>query len=236
MASTVNLQATIQWAAAFLKYQPQQIGGPDPAVTAANIVLQTILGPPFKWNWNRTSVTITCVAGTQDYITEVDDFHFLEKVSLVTPGSSGRKVQIEISEVLADSSDVAPPTTIAAQEDDGEGNITFRFLPPPDKAYTAIAIYQSVPELMTSAANTWAPIPDRFGYIYNWGYMAAIGMLTNDARFPIWERNFLSRLLGAQSGLTELERSIFLQDWQRVTMQVQGNSQRLQQGVASRQI
>jgi hypothetical protein len=39
----------------------------EPAFTSANIVLQTILGPPFAWYWNRVVTGFVCVAGQQDY-------------------------------------------------------------------------------------------------------------------------------------------------------------------------
>lgn len=39
----------------------------EPAVTSANIVLQTIVGAPFAWRWNRVVTGLVTVVGQQDY-------------------------------------------------------------------------------------------------------------------------------------------------------------------------
>ena len=58
MASTITLGGTIAATAPMLKYRPlafPALSSPvfEPAVTMANLVLLTILGPPFFWRWNR---------------------------------------------------------------------------------------------------------------------------------------------------------------------------------------
>ena len=40
-----------------------------------------------------------------------------------------------------------------------------------------------------------------------------MALLTNDSRFPIYEKWFIGRLLNAQSGLSAQERNIFLANW-----------------------
>src|SRR5277367_5509362 len=58
MSSTINLAATVNWALPFLSYKPVNQGiNNEPAISCANTVLQTILGPPFSWRWNRASLT-----------------------------------------------------------------------------------------------------------------------------------------------------------------------------------
>jgi hypothetical protein len=39
----------------------------EPGLTSANMVLQTILGPPFAWRWNRVVTGFITIAGQQDY-------------------------------------------------------------------------------------------------------------------------------------------------------------------------
>jgi hypothetical protein len=39
----------------------------EPAITSANIIMQTILGAPFSWRWNRVVTGFITTAGQQDY-------------------------------------------------------------------------------------------------------------------------------------------------------------------------
>lgn len=39
----------------------------EPALTSARLVMQTILGAPFKWRWNRINTGFVTKAGVQDY-------------------------------------------------------------------------------------------------------------------------------------------------------------------------
>ncbi len=59
--STRTIQDSINWAKRFMFNRNPAIGNSiDPALTSANIVLQTILGPPFEWWWNNEELTFTC--------------------------------------------------------------------------------------------------------------------------------------------------------------------------------
>ena len=53
MSVTRNIQASALFSMPFIGYQPVSISNGEPAITAANLTKQTILGPPFKWPWNR---------------------------------------------------------------------------------------------------------------------------------------------------------------------------------------
>ena len=80
MATTVTLQNSINFAQTYCGYRQLNPGnGNEPAITAANIILQTVVGAPFVWNWNRSSVTFNTVVGTQDYATAAATFGFIEK-------------------------------------------------------------------------------------------------------------------------------------------------------------
>ncbi len=64
----ITLLSTVEWAKRFVGRRPQANGNSlEPAVSNANIVLQTILGPPFRWRWNRVVVGFVAVPGQQDY-------------------------------------------------------------------------------------------------------------------------------------------------------------------------
>jgi hypothetical protein len=77
-------------------------------------------------------------------------------------------------------------------------------------------------------------VPDEFSYIYNDGFLAMMMLLVNDSRFPIFENYFISRLLGAQDGLTDQERDIFLANWMRVLQTVTRSQGNTNAGVAGR--
>ena len=66
--SSIKLLNTIEWSKKFNFSRSSAIGNfAEPALTNANTVLQTILGAPFAWWWNRVMVGFICTAGQQDY-------------------------------------------------------------------------------------------------------------------------------------------------------------------------
>lgn len=84
MASTITIAQSIGWISSYVGFKQLAIGASsEPAITAANIIQQTILSPPFSWNWNRNSFSFTTVAGTQDYPQSVPSFGFIEKAAYV---------------------------------------------------------------------------------------------------------------------------------------------------------
>jgi hypothetical protein len=232
MSVTRNLQSSALFSMPFLGYQPVNVSNGEPAITAANLTKQTILGPPFKWNYNRASFSITTDVDSQDYYVTLGDFGFLEQVWLTDP--TGKVAEIEVRSSLAAESAIKRPSSAAAQLLDDTGNITLRINTIPDQTYVIDGLYQMAPVLMSSLANTWGPIPDHHGYIYDWGFLSYVSLLTKDARFPIFGQKFVSHLLGAQEGLTALQRNIFLGNFLEVVNQ-QGRAQMTtQQGVAAR--
>jgi hypothetical protein len=66
--STITLLDTIEWSKRFNFRRPIALGnGLEPALSNANIVLQTILGAPFAWRWNRVVTGFITTPGQQDY-------------------------------------------------------------------------------------------------------------------------------------------------------------------------
>ena len=123
------------------------------------------------------------------------------------------------------------PESIAPQLDNNGGTITFRLLPVPDKIYTVVPYFQNrIPSLFTSLTQTWAPIPDHFSYLYNYGFLALSMAYVGDQRFPIMNQKFIAHLLGAQQGLSETERNMFLDHWNIISGQQQVAAIRNQQG------
>ena len=311
MANTVTVQGSINFSQAFLGWKQLGIGTNfEPAITSANIILQTIIGPPFRWNWNRGSVVVNATAGTQDYITSAASFGFIEKASYQIPaatitntalangvatytatntfqvgdivsvtgstngsgvfnvtnqtivapvssslftvlinstnvgsaGDTGTAVvgtTTEISEVmniLGTGAEQGTPNMIAPQIDDNAGNITFRLLPVPNRAYTVTVQYQKrISNLISSLSNTWAPIPDHYSYIYQWGFLALMQAYNYDTRWAQSSQKFVAALLGAAEGLDEQQKNIFQAAWLNTITEQQFRSQETTQGVQSRQ-
>lgn len=294
---------TIEWAKKLNFNRSSVIGNfLEPALTSANMVMQTILGPPFEWWWNNqdvvfnatnvppsasitawaiagnvltltvannftagqifdlsafvtstffngTSIVLTTAnsttvtafyqhanssgteAGTmtsttvQDYTVPVSGFGHMQFAS-VKDVSANKWMQMEVKDNLALSVDVGRPRFIGANTEDANGNITFRVQPAPDKVYPVNVQIAKIPVPVTSINQTWAPIPDFMGYIYNWGFLALMYMFADDPRFAMANQKFIAHLLGAAEGLTEQEKDIFLNNWSDLTrMQNQTNTQ-----------
>ena len=82
MAATVTLLDTIQWCQPYLNWANLSIGAAgEPAISSANLVLQTIVGPPFRWPWNRATATFQTVQGVQDYTLNIAQFGYMEAVN-----------------------------------------------------------------------------------------------------------------------------------------------------------
>jgi len=116
---------------------------------------------------------------------------------------------------------IARPTYVSAQFDDGNGNLTFRLMPTPDKAYPVTLQMQAKPSLFTKTKQTWAPIPDEYAHIYNWGFLSLMWLFADDPRFTTANGKFISSLLATNTGLSETQRNIFLQNWYSITGQPQ---------------
>jgi hypothetical protein len=215
MPLTLTLQNSINFVSPILKNQPLLVSNCEPALTAANLVLGTILGPPFKWSFNRGSFSFPIAKdGQTDHVVALADFGFLDTQWLTDNNDKIYQVSGAVS--LAKEGSRSRPTKMAPQFDDDAGNITFRFNSVADQDYTAYIDYQKRIKLMSSPGSTWGVVPDRFAYIYDQGFLAMMSLLVNDARFPIFEQYFLARLLGAQDGLTDQERDIFIGNWANV--------------------
>ena len=193
----------------------------EPALSSAALVLQTVLGAPFAWPWNRAILNYT--TAVQDYVyAGLNTFDHLEGGSVV-PSAGGKSLELMVRTILQQENQQGRGYYLSPLIDDGQGNITFRLSPAPDQSYDITAIFQKKAPTIASLAQTWAPIPDQLNFIPQWGFLAMMSLIGNDARFNEYNAKFITGLLGAQGGLTELERNIFLANWTRVMAQLQGN-------------
>ena len=236
--STNTLARSVNFAQNFVRNAPLTFSGTnDPAFLMADWVRQFLLGPPFAWRWNRTTFSFptALVPGTQDYTFNLPTFGWLEK-GVVIDNTASPAVTYELDVFLDIGQESARnlPTKIAAQFDDGNGNITFRFTPPPDKAYSAIITYQNSAPIFESLQDTWAPIPDYFSFLYNQGLLAKTYEYLGDPRFSIAMPLFLRQVIAANSGLDETQVNIFLPERLEVARETQDVLSKSQQGRAGR--
>jgi hypothetical protein len=300
-AITIQLKQTLEWAKRFIANRDATIGnGVEPALTNANLILQTILGPPFKWRWNRVITGFYTTAGQQDYYlfnwkpttavqvgwVTVDVYGNSQRVIVAgttgsatpawnnTPGGTtsdgsgggaatwvnqgnlGGSTSINYSFGwiegavvkdaknnyqecsakiwLAQSTPQDRPREISAQIDLGDGNQTFRLQPVPDQVYPVLITIQEKPALFTKTSQTWSPIPDEYSRIYDWGFLALMWLFADDPRYQLANQKFVTQILGANAGLDDTERNIFLNNWMQVTGQVQSMQNKMTQGFQGR--
>ena len=237
MSVTRNILASSLFSMPFIGYQPVNISNSEPALTAANITKQTILGPPFKWPWNRGTFHIDLDPAQtewgQDYLLVLPDFHFVETLWLTDTDGDVKQITA-IASSLAGESAIKRPSSAAMNLQDNQGNVTLRLNALPDEPYTIDGYYQRAAVTMTSMASTWGPIPDHLSYIYDWGFLGFCSLLTKDARAPIFLAKFASHLLGSQDGLTAQQRNIFLGDFLALMGQQQREGMATQQGAVGR--
>jgi hypothetical protein len=232
LASTTTLNRTIQYCQQFVRNAPLTFSGTnDPAFFNADWVRQFILSPPFSWRWNRGSVTIDLQQGQQDYVVNLPTFGWLEKASVVNavaPPNGPQSWQLNISTDLTVESNQQVPTHIGAQSDDGNGNITFRVFPVPDRSYTITIEFQGQSPTFKNVNETWSPIPDYLSYLYNQGMLAKTYEYLGDSRFGESVTLFVRQLVACSEGLDDTERNIFLNgriNTLRETIEAQGGRQ-----------
>jgi hypothetical protein len=242
MSSTLTLTALCNFALPILKMQPLTVTNMEPALTAANIVLETILAPPFRWRQNRGGFTFTCIPksgntpAVADYPLTLADFGWLEDQWLTDPATGEvwpltGKLSLAMPTRLA-----VRPQELAAQGDDNNGTITFRVKTLPDKAYEVAGNYQKKAVPLITMASQFGPIPDEMAHVIDWGFLTIMALLVNNAEFPRFEQYFISRLLSLQDGLDEVSRNIFLGNFAEMMATLQRSQGKAQQAIASRQL
>lgn len=233
--TTVKIQDTLNWVAAFIQQRPSTgVGGVslEPGLTAANLVMQTMLAPPFRWSWNRVETTLSLSEGDMDKALAISNWGWLEKAS-VSDGTT--TWEVEVAQVLAKDSKKNRPQKIAPLLDDNNGSITFRVMPAADKAYSvALTIQKAAPMATGLGSATWAPIPDRYAFLYERGMLAHLQGMYSPQLYSLNLEVFFRQLVGAAEGLTETEKAIFLEDQLRIIRTGQNSSIGTAQGKQSR--
>lgn len=220
MASTIELQRTINRTSQFLRLQPllfQKNTANDPAFSNADWVKQLILSPPFAWRWNRTAATFTdptfvTIIGQTDYVVNLPTFGWIEKAVAYEPVNGYLTHELQVGLIFGADAQTNQPARISAQFDDGEGNITFRIFPAPDQVYNIVVEYQNSASLFTSVDQTWEPIPDYLSFIYNSGFDAKGYEYTNDPRYMTTMQLFLQQLVDSSENLSQTQKNLWIED------------------------
>jgi hypothetical protein len=182
-------------------------------------------------SWSDTAGTFT-KATTQDYTLSAPSFSHIEHASIYDSTIS-KWYELTVKNNISLAAEVGRPRFINPHVEDGNGNMTFRLLPAPDKVYPVNLHIQLSATELTSVNQTWTPIPDFMEYVYNWGFLTLMWLFSDDARFPYANQKFLAGLLGRAEGLSEEERNIFLNNWEALTM---SDAAKKQQGIQARGI
>lgn len=228
MPSTIQVQRSITLASAFVRYAPLTMSANDPAFANADWVRQFILGAPFAWRWNRVVASFTTIVGKTDYTESLPALNWIEKAVVYFPTDGNATYELEVENNLMVETRPNQPTKIAAQLDDDAGNITFRLFPAPDQIYNIEVTYQMSAPLFVNLTDTWAPIPDRYSYLYNQGLLGKTLEYLNDPRYQTSMQLFLQSVVSANEGLSDAQKSIFLFDRLNSVRQTQN----VQQGKA----
>lgn len=216
MSITLSVQSSLTYVQTLIDNQRLNVNNMEPGVTMANTVLSTMLGPPFVWRQNRSSmnVAITTEGGT-DYVEAVPTLGSIETQWL--EDSNGNIYELNGATALAKVSFKRLPTLVAPQFDDNDGNITFRFNSVPDADYTAYFDFQNAAPLITSPAQSFSPLSDYFGYLFNKGMLSEGALLVNDSRFSIWRAEWIAQLLATQDGLDAQAKDMFFNQFMNTT-------------------
>ena len=214
MATTNTIQNTLNWCAAYILNRPSAgVAGfaNEPALTNANLIISTILAPPFAWQWNRSELTFQTVINQPDYFISVPRFGWLEKATLTWSGTPP-VIQLQIAAALAASGKPNRPALICPIKDDNNGNITFRLMPIPDQVYSVTLMYQNVFPILTELTQTWAPIPDKYNFLYQRAMLAQLHAMYDNATYVTELQIFFKQLVGCSEGLSDTAKAIFLED------------------------
>jgi hypothetical protein len=234
MSVTLSIQNSLTYVQSLIDNQRLNVNNMEPAVTMANTVLGTMLGAPFAWRQNRRkfSFDITTAAGT-DYEEFLPNLGFIETQWLAD--ATGNIFELNGATTLARVSSQRTPTLVAPQYDDNAGNITFRFNSVPDADYTAFFDSQNAAPLITSPADTFSPLSDYFGYLFNKGMLSEGALLVNDSRFSIWRAEWIAQLLATQDGLDAQSKDMFFNQFMNTTRTALRSQGMAQNGTQGRQ-
>jgi hypothetical protein len=238
-----TLLQSVNFAQPFIEYAPLTAGASnEPAISIGSMVRNTLLNPPFTWGWNRAEDSSTStVAGTQDYTINLTDFAYLEKVALTdVTGNVFELKDVYNTNALAKGTATAGarqrPNSVSVKSVSFSTSVSIRFMGVPDAVYVITLIYQKLSLPFTATSGTWSPIPDSFIDVFNNLFLAEAMESVDDARGSVYRQRGVAALLAKAEGLTDMQRSAFIQQYQALNSQMTAAQLRTQQGSQARGI
>lgn len=233
MPIQLSVQSALTYVQTMMDNQRLNVNNMDPGMTMANTVLGTMLGPPFVWRQNRSSVSFEVfTTGGTDYTVSIPNLGFIEKQWM--EDSDGKILDLKGATALSKVSYERQPTELSPQYDDNQGNITFRLNSVPDANYTAFLDFQQAAKLLQAPSDTFAPLSDYFGYLFNKGMLSEGALLVNDSRFSIWRGEWIAQLLATQDGLDAQAKDMFYNQFMNTTRTVMRSQGAVQSATSAR--
>lgn len=83
---------------------------------------------------------------------------------------------------------------------------------------------------------SWYPIPDYYSDIYNWLFLSEALSVADDPRSQLYRQRGVAAFLAKSSGLSEMQKNAFIQQWMSYNRETQGLVLQIQQASQSRTI
>lgn len=238
------LQEIINWAQPFISnLELLNDSTVEPGVSNANNILQTMLGSPLIWEWNRSTTSFTCVPGQTDYSVSLidsifeEEWGFIESAYLVVPNSAtqdaGKIYQLEVKRSLEVSSDEGRPNLIQVFQDNLLGEVTFRVQNAPDQDYEVVVTYQLAPTELVAPTDI-VPLPNKMLNVFRYGFLGMALFYSNDPRWREMNQKFIAGLIGYQQGLDDGQKNIFVTNWLQLLAATAGIQMNTTQGYQAR--
>lgn len=228
-----TLTDAINFAQPQIEYLPLSAGvNNEPAMTIATGIVDTILGPPFVWDFNRNNTTFALSIGQQDYPVTLTDFGTMEKVSLTDASGKSWEIKDVYNSACLGVSTISQRPNACAVQSNNFGAQIFRFMGVPDYAYLCTFIYQKFPVRFTALTDIWSDIPDAYSNIYMTLFLAECFQLTmEEQKAQMYRQRGVAMLLSVAQGLTEYQKNAFREQYLDRDKQDARAQLRVQQGV-----
>lgn len=83
---------------------------------------------------------------------------------------------------------------------------------------------------------SWYPIPDYYSDIYNWLFLSEALSVTDDPRSQLYRQRGVAAFLAKSSGLTEMQKNAFIQQWMNYSRETQSLVLQVQQSNQARSV
>jgi hypothetical protein len=196
------------------------------AFAAGNLVTTTGLTNTV---FNVANATIITATATQFTFASTHSLSSTADSGLAVSGQLFQLKDVKNTDPLSESTDQQRPSAISVQSDDGAGNIKFRFMGVPNAQYNAILNFQQASQPFTTTSSTWSPIPDRYAYIYNRGFLAETLEPVDAQRSLAEKQRFVMSLVSIAEGMELADKAIFIAQYLNIDAQTAANMLGVQQ-------